>query len=456
MAAIGIRLRRLVRRNTVIGLMQAYTYAGLAGAGPWIWSIVGILLVGLLSASSLLPNAIVSEFQVSATYLIAASLIATGPVQLALTRFTSDRLFDKHAEAILPNFSGVVLVVTIAAMAIGVMLISRFFRDQSPLYCALMLTGFIVLCNTWIATTFLSGLKQYGAILWTFFLGYSLTTVAALSLRSFGIEGLVLGFVIGQSVLLALLLLRIYHGFSARRAIAFDLFKKGYRYPSLMLIGILYNIAVWTDKMMFWYASGTGQVVIGPLHASIIYDIPVFLAYLAITPGMAVFMLRMETEFAGHYQAFNTAAREGESLEQIECARDAMVHSLRSALFDIVKIQSVTALVIFSGSAALLAGLGISKLYLPLLHVQVIATSLQMLFLAMMNSLLYLDRRRAALFLIGTFGILNGLLTAVTLISGPVFYGYGFALSMLIAVLLGLWMLDRKLELLEYEMFMLQ
>jgi len=223
-----------------------------------------------------------------------------------------------------------------------------------------------------------------------------------------------------------------------------------------MLTGILYNIAVWTDKIMFWYAPGTGQVVIGPLHASIIYDIPVFLAYLAITPGMAVFMLRMETEFAGHYEAFNAAVREGESLQQIEHARNAMIHALRSALFDIVKIQSVTALVLFAGSAALLAQLGISKMYLPLLYVQVIATSLQMLFMAMMNSFLYLDRRRSALVLIGTFSILNGLLTAFTLMSGPVFYGYGFALSLLVAVLLGLWMLDRKLELLEYEMFMLQ
>jgi polysaccharide biosynthesis protein PelG len=456
MAAIGIKLRRLTRRNTLLGITQAYAYAGLVGAGPWIWSIVGILLVGLLTVSSMLPNAIVSDFQVSTTYLIAASLIATGPLQLGLTRFTSDRLFDKHPDAILPNFTGVVLAMTIVAIAIGVLLIYLFFREQSALYGILMIAGFVVLCDIWLAAIFLAGLKQYSVILWAFFFGYILTTAAALALKRFGIEGLVLSFVIGQTVLLFLLLIRIYNGFSARRLIAFDLFRKGYRYPSLMLIGILYNVGIWIDKIMFWYAPGTGQAVIGPLHASIIYDIPVFLAYLAITPGMAVFLLRMETEFAGHYVAFNASIREGGSLQQIEHAHNAMVQALRHALFDIVKVQTITALVLFAAGATLLIKLGISGLYLPLLSVQVIATSLQMLFLAMMNSFLYLDRRRSALVLIAILSMLNGFFTAVSLMSGPVFYGYGFALSLLFVVLLGLWMLDRKLDLLEYEMFMLQ
>lgn len=456
MAALGFKLRSMIQRNTLFGLMQAYTYAGLAGAGPWILSIVGILLVGMLSVPSALGTAIVSQFQVSATYLIAASLILTGPMQLALTRFTSDRLFDKHPDMILPNFAGVALAVTMAAIAIGVALIAWFFPEQSLAYCVLMLATFVVLCNIWLAAIFLSGLKQYGAILWAFFFGYTLTTLAALGLKRFGLEGLVFGFLIGQSVLLAALLMRVYWGFAAGRLFAFDVFKKAYRYPSLMLIGTLYNVAIWVDKLIFWYAPGTGQAVIGPLRASMIYDIPVFLAYLAITPGMAVFLLRMETEFSGPYEAFYSAVRDGRSLQQIEYARNAMVEALRVGLFDIVKMQSVTALLLFAGGATLLAKLGISTLYVPLLHVQVIAASLQMLFLAIMSSFLYLDRRGPALLLIGAFAVLNGLFTAFTLTCNPAFYGYGFALSLLIVVLVGLWMLDRKLDALEYETYMLQ
>jgi polysaccharide biosynthesis protein PelG len=47
-------------------------------------------------------------------------------------------------------------------------------------------------------------------------------------------------------------------------------------------------------------------------------------------------------------------------------------------------------------------------------------------------------------------------LTALSLHLGASWFGYGFALAMLITVLLGIWILNRKLEVLEYETFMLQ
>jgi uncharacterized membrane protein len=39
---------------------------------------------------------------------------------------------------------------------------------------------------------------------------------------------------------------------------------------------------------------------------------------------------------------------------------------------------------------------------------------------------------------------------------GAAWFGYGFTLAMLVTVLLGLWILNRKLERLEYQTFMLQ
>ncbi|MGC8001539.1 exopolysaccharide Pel transporter PelG, partial [Salmonella enterica] len=72
---------------------------------------------------------------------------------------------------------------------------------------------------------------------------------------------------------------------------------------SLMAIGLLYNTAIWIDKAMFWYTPETSQAIIGPLRASVIYDLPVFLAYLSIIPGMAIFLLRMETDFVEDYDA---------------------------------------------------------------------------------------------------------------------------------------------------------
>ena len=456
MAGIGFELRKMLKRDTLLGLMQAYTYAGLISAGPWILSIIGILMIGALSLPLVLPNTLITQFQVSVTWLIALSLVLTGPLQLAYTRFTSDRLFEKRDDLVLPNFHGVTFVITVAAALFGGLCVWLLFPQQTPAYRLLMLAGFVIVSNVWIATIFLSSMKQYVAILVTFAVGYSATTGIAISLRHYGLSGLLAGFVIGQTVLLAGLLLLIYRDYRSDHFISFEVFDRRYRYPTLMITGFLYNLGIWIDKFMFWYWPGTGQQVIGPLHASIIYDIPVFLAYLAIIPGMAVFLLRIETDFVEYYDHFYNAVREGASLQHIERMRNAMVEALRNGLWEIIKVQSITALVLFAAGPAILAWLRISTLYLPLLYVDVIAASLQVLFMGVMNVFFYLDKRVIVMGCVGAFVTLNVVFTAITLANNPAWYGYGFAASLLVVVMASLYLLDRKLEVLEYETFMLQ
>jgi uncharacterized membrane protein len=456
MAGIGFELRKMLRRDTLLGLMQAYTYAGLIGAGPWILSIVGILLIGVLSLPFVLPTGLITQFQVSVTYLISLSLVLTGPLQLAYTRFTSDRLFEKREDLVLPNFHAVAFVVTAMSAVLGSLAVIFLFPHQTAAYRLLMLAGFVVMGNIWIATIFLSGMKQYMSIIVVFFIGYSITTGAALTLNTFGLTGLLSGFVFGQTTLLAGLLALIYRDYRSNHFISFEIFWKRYRYPSLMLTGLLYNLGVWVDKFMFWYAPGTGQPVIGPLRASIIYDIPVFLAYLAIIPGMAVFLMRIETDFVEYYDAFYKAVREGASLQHIERMHNAMVEALRNGIWEIIKVQTIAAMMLFAAGTVLLAWLRISTLYLPLLYIDVIAASMQVVFMGTINVFFYLDKRKIVLSLVAAFVALNALFTTLTLELNPAYYGYGFAGSLLVVVLASLYLLDRKLESLEYETFMLQ
>jgi len=456
MAGIGFELRKMLQRNSLLGLLQAYAYAGLISSGPWILSIIGILLIGIFSLPFVLPHALISEFQVSVTYLIALSLILTGPMQLAFTRFTADRIFEKQLDLVLSNFHGVLFVMSLLAALIAVPAVIFLFPHQSVYYRLLMLAGFVIMSNVWIAAIFLSGMKEYMAIVWLFFLGYAVTTGVALSLDNYGLEGLLTGFVVGQACLLAGLMAMIYRDFQGALFISFEVFHKRYRYPTLMAIGFLYNFGIWVDKFMFWYTPGTGQDVVGPLRASIIYDMPVFLAYLAIIPGMAIFLMRIETDFVEYYNAFYEAVREGASLQRIESVRNAMVDSLRTGLFEIFKIQAMAALMLFAAGAALLTWLKISTLYLPLLYIDVIAASLQVLFMGIINVFFYLDKRREVLSMVGALVVLNISLTAITLNRTPIYYGYGFALALLIVVLVSAYILDRRLDSLEFDTYMMQ
>lgn len=164
MAGIGFELRRMLRKNTLTGLIQAYAYAGVIGSGPWVFSIIGILLVGIFSASVVVPNFLVTQFQTSVTYLVACSLILTGFVQLAFTRFVSDRLFEKQRDLILPNLHGLLLIVMVFAAVLGSLSLFVVFPGERLLYRMLMLAGFGVMCGVWILAILLSGMKRYRAI----------------------------------------------------------------------------------------------------------------------------------------------------------------------------------------------------------------------------------------------------------------------------------------------------
>ncbi|MGB5582097.1 MAG: exopolysaccharide Pel transporter PelG, partial [Gammaproteobacteria bacterium] len=227
-------------------------------------------------------------------------------------------------------------------------------------------------------------------------------------------------------------------------------------FPSLAFTGLFYNFAIWADKFIFWFNPLTGQTVLEPLRSSPIYDLPIFLAYLSIVPGMAVFLVRIETDFAVHCERYYRSIRGGATLEQIQIIRAEMVASVRRGIDDIFKVQGMTVLTLIAFGPQLLAWVGIPPLYRLLLNVDLIAVGVQMLLLAILNVLFYLDKRRVVLLLTGFFAVSNIGLTALTLWLGPAAYGYGFAASVALTAIAGLVVLSRKLERLEYETFMLQ
>jgi len=456
MAGIGFELRKILKRDSYLSLLQAYTYAGLISAGPWILSILGVLLIGALSVGHLVPEALIAQFQVSVTYLIAVSLILTGLLQLGFTRYLADRMFEKNDDRVLPNLSGALFLTTAVSGVLAIAILGFLFRGEGLTYRVLMAGSFVALCNIWLLTIFLSSIKAYRAILVLFALAYGITVGGAVWGRNHGLEGLLAAFFFGHVVLLGGMLMLSVKNYPSNRYIEFDFLAPRRMYGSLLLIGFLFNLGIWADKFLFWFHPDTSQAVIGPLRASVIYDLPIFLAYLSIIPGMAVFLVRLETDFVEYYEKFYEAVREGGTLQHIENMRNEMVFRARQGIQEIMKIQMIAVLAVFVAGHSLLELLGVSDLYLPLLYVDVVAASLQVVFLGVLNVFFYLDQRRLLVLLVVIFVVGNLLFTAVSIALGAPFYGYGFALSLLLAVIVGLVMLDRKFDDLEYETFMLQ
>lgn len=456
MAGIGFELRKLQKRDTYFSLLQTYTYAGIISSGPWILSIIAVLIIGIISVPVVIPAVLVSQFQVSITYLIAASLIFTGFGQLAFTRYSADRIFEQEHYRLLPNLNGLLLLITSIGGGLAFPLAILLFPDTSIIFRLLFAATFVTLSCVWTAAILLSGLKDYKAILVNFAVGYGTALALSFFMRAWNLEGLLLAFLIGQFVLLKGMLFVIFRNYPSRNFVEFDFFRRDRVHLSLVLTGFFYNLAIWADKIVFWYHPFTGSRVIGPLHASVIYDLPIFLAYLVILPGMAVFLVRMETDFVEYYDKFYDGVREGGSLSHIREMKDEMVITARDGIYDIIKIQAIATIVVFLLGPTLLGMVGISRVYIPLLNVDVVGTGLQVVFLGILNIYFYLDRRGRALFLTALFACLNLVLSTASIYLGPAFYGYGFAGSLCICILCGMFLLDRDLSALEYKTFMLQ
>lgn len=454
MAGIGFELRKILSRDSYTATLRAYVYAGLISSGPWVLSIISVMVIGVMSLGVVVPESLIRQFLVSVTYLMASSLIVTGGAQLFFTRFISDRLFERKQEVILPNLVGILLVTTVSSGVLGFLLLSLLF-DQPFLYRLLMLANFVVLCNLWLALIFLSGMKAYNRILLIMVVGYALMVTCSYLLRFLKLEGLLLGLLIGHASLFFMFLFDILREYPARQLVAFDFFKRKQVFISLLVTGLCYNLGIWIDKIVFWFNPSTSSQVIGPLRASMLYDLPIFLAYLAIIPGMAVFLVRIETDFAEWYDRVYSAIRGGETLQHIGQLKQQMILSVRQGLLEICKVQGLTVVLLFLIAPELLAWLGISAYYLPLFYVDLIGVSIQVVFMALLNVFFYLDKRSIVLELCLIFVLLNAALTVASQLMGPSFFGYGFTLSVLACVLLGLVRLSSSLEDLEYETFML-
>ena len=111
------------------------------------------------------------------------------------------------------------------------------------------------------------------------------------------------------------------------KGVRLDFLKPSQIVPVLILVGVFYNLGIWADKLVFWLLAETSETVIGPLRASLVYDLPIFLAYLSVIPGVAVFLLRVETNFSAAYEGFYTAVHGNAGAQEIEKPADEMVLS---------------------------------------------------------------------------------------------------------------------------------
>ncbi len=457
MAGIGFELRKILREDRLLSLAKVYGYSAILSSGPWIVSIIAIILVGFINIANYGADSDVYRFQVVITYTIAlaSSLVVTGVLQLPFTRYVADLIFNQRENEILPSYFGAIFISWIIGLPLIVPFYMWVFDGQSIVFILGAVSTFLILCGVWISSILAASLKYYHGVVWAYFLSYVFIVFVSIYFGD-SIEKLIYIFFLGNTILFLILMTLIIKSYDSSIFIKIDFFLAPNFYWSLGIAGLTYNLGAWVDKFIFWYHPSTGYEIIGKLHASIVYDMPIFLAYLSILPGMSIFFYRLESDFAEKYDLYYDAVRSGGTLGMIKQYKDEMIAVIRHAIHEIIMIQGVINIVLFLSAPAVFSALNIPQLYLGLLYILTVGAMLQIAFMSVLAILYYLDRKKVAMWLCIAFFGLNTVLTLISIEFGPAMFGYGYTVSLLIVFIASLIVIRNEMDRLDYETFMLQ
>ena len=457
MAGIGFELKKILKEDRLLSLAKVYGYSAILSSGPWVVSIVAILLVGFINLANYGADSDVYRFQVVITYAIAlaSSLIITGIVQLPLTRYIADLIFNHREDEILPAYFGALFLSWIIGLPLVIPFYLWMFDGQSIVFIVGVVATFLVLCGVWISSILATSLKYYNSVVWSYFIAYALIVFVSIYAGD-TIEKLIYIFFIGNAFLLVILMTLIIKSYDSTIFFKVDFFLAKNFYWTLAIAGLTYNLGAWVDKFIFWYNPATGYAVIGKIHASLVYDMPIFLAYLSIIPGMAIFFYRLEADFSEKYDLYYNSVRNGGTLKVIQTYRDDMVYIIRHAIHEIIIIQSIVDIILVLTVPYLFTYLHIPQLYLGLLYVLTIGAMLQLAFMSVLAILYYLDRKVVAMWLCIAFFVLNTVLTLLSIDMGPAMFGYGYTVSLLLVFTASVIIIRKEMDRLNYETFMLQ
>ncbi len=451
MAGIAFEIRRVLKPNSLFGLFYALSYGVALSAGPIIISIFTILISGSI-ANLYTDTEIVRAFQLIVTYLIAFSLLISSPFQLILTRYIADRYFEKSLTEILPNFMGALLITVTSGFLTGIIFSLAEMEKFSLTFKTVFVFTLAILSGFWLINILLTAFKNYKFILTSFTLGFGALIMLTPILSGLGLVGLLLSFFTGITITFTLLTAYLFKMYPSNRVVNFSFLKKGHKI--LIPIGIFYNFGVWIDKFIFWFSPDTGTMVIEPFRSSIVYDIPMFLAYLAITPGIGYFFLKLEGEFAVYYIKYYEAIINGDTLERIYELGHDMIGAARSIVQETFRAQAIIILILLLTEQPIFRFFKISLVYIPLFNVLMLGTSLQLLVMATLSLLYYFDLKTESFIVTAAMTVLNALFTYISIKLGPYFYGYGFFLSLLTSLTAGILLLRRVLYEIHYRTFM--
>jgi uncharacterized membrane protein len=425
MAGIGFQLNKLARRDDLMGLASAYFHSAFAIAGPWLFTVIALAVTTAIYGGS--ARAELLDFRAVIVYNFSFSLVFSAPVFMIVTRYLADHIHVKNVTTAPTVLLESLMLVFLFNLPIGLFFYVFYFDMELPLRLAAFANLFLI-AGVWLLSVYLTALKDFAAVTRAYLLGMAIAVIAAEYLFDHQAAGMLAGYNIGLTVIVFLLAARIFAEYPYRLTRNFALIPFWKKYWELALAGFFYNLALWIDKWIMWFAPEAVQLP-SKMRFYPDYDSAMFMAAMTILPSLALFVFSVETNFFNHYRRFYGNILAHASLRRIRSLQKNIQDSILEGGRNVMLMQGAIALLVILLAPQLFERVGMFFMQLGIFRLGVLGSFFQVLLLFSTIILAYFDCRRINLGIFFFYLVSNTLLTLGCLKLGFGYYGYGFFLS---------------------------
>lgn len=432
MAGIGFALRKLVQKDDINGVVQAFGYSAFAAAGPWLFTVIclfGINLVGTMVSS---VDAI-ENFRLVVVYNNCFAILVSSPVAVIATRYTSDRIYDKKVDDI-PGVLLLSLLLVYGTCALIAIPLYFGYAKMTSDYALLSVINFCLMGGIAVVGVFLTALKDYVTISVVFAVGMLVSFLGAWYLAGpYGAHGMLFGFSIGLALIQFVIATKIFAEYPYHFRIPENFFGYFRKHWDLGLGIFLYNAGAWVDKWIMWFAPEHRRYD-NNLIAYPGYDSAMFLAYISIIPAISIFTVILEANFFEKYVAYYRDIIKHCSFFKIKENHKEIISVLKTNSKNLFVLQAACSIITIIISPYLIDALRMNYLQIGMFRIGVLGALFQVIFLYILIILIYFEVKREVLLLQFFFFLSNAVFSFISLKLGFPFYGYGYFFSTLLSM----------------------
>jgi len=406
------------------GTLAAAIHGAAISAGPWLCMSAAVVGLQAWLQDRIDPSAM-QALQAVLAYAFSVSALIAAPVVAVATRMVADALFASAAERV-PGILLAALATGIAGAIIAATLLFGFAAELSPGAALLACLFLTLLTVIWVATLFLTAVRDYRRVITAYGLGIvAAIPVAARTLIGGDVLLPLAAVATGAFVVASALIAAIRSGFPADPLWPEDWWHGFIRHRQVALAGLFATAAIWVDKWIIW--QGPGSVAVsGRLRLNPLYDGASFLGLLSLVAGLTLILIVVETRFDRVFRRLMAGCTGHAVLARLDTLRADVATVLLEGGRVLIVMQAALALLLWVTAPMLLAAVGLDPRAIIGFRFVAAGAVFHILILYATIILSYYDLNGRALIASAAFLLVSAVATLLSLDQGFARFGWGY------------------------------